>query len=222
MKKLYQYTMILMAGVLGACSSMSVSDPYSDSFPADFDVNVYSALHPELRMIQITDYVAKRNSETKAAWTAQGIDAATISAATANDEAAFAADAATLQTIYTNYYMGTDWATDATSPTVLAALNAYNFIESTNDLALLNEVPINNLLISEQYIMFGMSHGWAYRVCTDAEAADDVNHPNRATLPIKALQDSTARAATVPEAKNFVADTHLYCRDANGIDRLIQ
>ena len=48
MKKIYQYTMILLAGVLGACGSMSVDDPYVEALPADFNPQEYLALHPIL------------------------------------------------------------------------------------------------------------------------------------------------------------------------------
>ena len=48
MKKLHQYMMILVAGVLGACGSMSVSDPYAEALPADFNAQEYLSLHPQL------------------------------------------------------------------------------------------------------------------------------------------------------------------------------
>ena len=223
MKKLYQYTMILLAGVLGACSSMSVSDPYSDSFPADFDVNVYMALHPELRILQVKDYVSNQNAATEAAWAQQGLDAATLKA---KDEAAFKTNTTALASIYANPYLGgynaAGWETDQADSTVLADLLAFNFIGTTEDLTELQNIPVNEFLISQQYIMFGQSHGWAYRLCTEAEAADLVNHPDRKTLKIDSLQRASATAEKAADAMKFVADTNLYCRDAAGADRVIQ
>ena len=66
MKKLHQYMMILVAGVLGACGSMSVSDPYAEALPADFNAQEYLSLHPQLRVRQIKDFVADYNSQVKA------------------------------------------------------------------------------------------------------------------------------------------------------------
>ncbi len=45
----------------------------------------------------------------------------------------------------------------------------FNFNDNLDDLAALANVPVDTFAISSQYLMFGKSHGWAYRACTDAE-----------------------------------------------------
>ena len=57
MKNLHQYMLILVAGVLGACGSMSVNEPYAEALPADFNPQEYLTLHPELHIAEIKDYV---------------------------------------------------------------------------------------------------------------------------------------------------------------------
>jgi len=45
----------------------------------------------------------------------------------------------------------------------------FNFNDNLDDLTALADVPVDTFAISSQYLMFGKSHGWAYRACTDAE-----------------------------------------------------
>ncbi len=45
----------------------------------------------------------------------------------------------------------------------------FNFNDNLDDLAALSTVPVDTFAISSQFLMFGKSHGWAYRTCTDAE-----------------------------------------------------
>lgn len=60
----------------------------------------------------------------------------------------------------------------------------FNFYGTTDDLAALATVPVDTFAISSQYLMFGQAHGWAYRVCTDAEK----NNPLQSeTYPMKKL-----------------------------------
>lgn len=45
----------------------------------------------------------------------------------------------------------------------------FNFNDNLDDLTALSTVPVDTFAISSQFLMFGKSHGWAYRACTDAE-----------------------------------------------------
>ena len=219
MKKLYQYTMVLLAGVLGACGSMSVNDPYAEALPADFNTTVYMNLHPELRTAQIKDYVAFENDVYQDSVTKAGGDYSAIKTA---DETAFLADVASLMQICTNPLLAgwsaercAAWETDAA---VKKDLLAFNIVGTVTDLAALTAIPTDEVAISQQFIVFGQSHGWAYRACTETEAANPTHIIPED--PVDADGKPIANKAT-SEAE-FVADTHLYCRDAAGVDHLIQ
>ena len=92
MKKLHQYMMILVAGVL----SMAVNDPYVEALPEGFNAQEYMSLHPELRARQLKDYVADYNSQFK---DSLGKDYDAVKKA---DDAAFLQDAERLGAIYTH------------------------------------------------------------------------------------------------------------------------
>ena len=212
MKKLHQYAMILLTGVLSAYSSMIVDNPYEDSFPAGFKAEDYMEIYPSLRMLQIRDYVDVHNKEYTANAKAQGLDVAAIKA---KDDSLFLADAQGLLSIYTDPYMGgksaATW-TDAAAEN----LKKFNFVDRTDDYAALKAIPVDYVAISEQYMIFGKSHGWAYRYCRDDEAALPVRDPEQF-----AKQNNVSNAVKIDGA--FVPDTGLYCRDrALGVDRIVQ
>lgn len=52
-------------------------------------------------------------------------------------------------------------------------LQRYNFKDILTDLSALAAIPLDSEEISLQYLMFGKSHGWAYRVCS----AEEKNNP---------------------------------------------
>lgn len=214
MKKIYQYTMVLLAGVLGACSSMSVSDPYAENLPAGFDATTYMNLHPELRTVQIKDYVAAKNTMFKDSVKKAGGDYDALKAA---DDALFTADVASLAAICADSFIGgydaTTCAGIATNATLLTEMAAFNFTSTAADYAALTSIPVDEVAISQQFVVFGQTHGWAYRLCTEAES----QNPARKDLPIHNQQGARAEST-----EGFVADTGLYCRDAAGVDRLIQ
>ena len=233
MKKLYQYMMILMAGVLGACGSMSVNDPYVDALPEDFNVQVYATLHPELTAQQYKDFVKKYNDQVKAnlseIYTVKKVLDSIYDEKYSADSAVFVANMDAVAFIYTHPLMGAhtmeEWAAlvadlSLAQVTIGKLVSAYNMIGVDDDLTLLlSSVQIDYNVISQQYSIFGRDHGWAYRYCTEAEAADLLNHPNRKNLPIDTLQSSSA---TKDSKVAYVIDTGFYCRDALGNDRLIQ
>jgi len=76
-------------------------------------------------------------------------------------------------------------------------LKNFNFIDSRDDWNKIKAVPIDTLAISLQYVMFGESHGWAYRKCKDSE------------------KDNPAIAEEFPVKKR-------YCADADGVVREIK
>lgn len=50
----------------------------------------------------------------------------------------------------------------------------FNFNDNLDDLAALAAVPVDTFAISSQYLVFGQSHGWAYRTCLDSEKDNPV------------------------------------------------
>lgn len=50
----------------------------------------------------------------------------------------------------------------------------FNFENSRDDLAILQNVPTDTFAISSQYLMYGQAHGWAYRVCRDDEKLNPI------------------------------------------------
>ncbi|WP_173476011.1 hypothetical protein [Fibrobacter succinogenes] len=217
MKKVYQYMMILMAGVLGACGSMSVNDPYAEALPADFNTQEYLALHPILAAQQYKDFVSDHNAQAKV-----------NDSSKAADKAAFAANMDAIAFIYTNPLMEAhsqeQWAqfvADLSSPesstkaqgVIDNLASSYNFDDTTDDVALLSSVQIDYLAIAQQFTVFGRDHGWAYRYCHPDEAAN---------TPRSLLRDAAQDTIITMVERGFKPDTGLYCRDAAGIVRLIQ
>lgn len=60
-------------------------------------------------------------------------------------------------------------------------LKNFNFIDTQDDWTKLTKVPIDTFAISLQYVMFGESHGWAYRKCKDSEKD---NNPIAEEFPV--------------------------------------
>ena len=226
MKNLPQYMLILVAGVLGACGSMSVNDPYAEALPADFNPQEYMTLHPELYIYQIRDNVEAYNSQVK-----KNLDETSYQLNKTTDKAAFVANLDVVGLIYTHPLLGGNtqekWASVVaglslpdTVPEYKSAKNeidnlekTYNLIGVADDFNTLFAFPIDYQAISQQFNVFGRDHGWAYRVCRPEEGAN----PLRSTLPIAEQQKNIV---SVDGA--FIADTGYYCRDAEGNDRLIQ
>jgi hypothetical protein len=206
MKKLYQYTMILLACVLGACSSLEVSDPYSENLPAGFTAQGYMDVHPILRKLQIKDYVEVHNAYVQDSLQKLGLDYAAVKAA---DDAAFAAlDPAVLAAICADKFLGgypaASCANPAADEAIMKDLMEFNFVGVPDDFTALTQVPIDEIAISQQYVVFGQAHGWAYRWCDATELAN----PGRD----QAIIDAQAKRAA--SADKFVADPGIYCMDA--------
>lgn len=231
MKKFYQYTMILFAGVLGACSSMIVDSPYEDSFPTGFSTAEYMELHPELRILQIRDYVSNQNMLYEESQKALGVDVAPIKA---NDETSFLANNDVLKAIYTHPLMlgktEADWntyAANAASADAAAQKDAkivqkdllkYNFVGVADDWGALQAIPVDEVAISQQYLMFGKGHGWTYRKCR----LDESNLPIRDPKVFEDENNVSNGVESEAEYKQYV-DTGLYCYDeANGVDRIVK
>ena len=90
---------IAIASALVGCSSMAVDEDeaLAGNLPADFDVNEYRSLHPELERLQRRDYIANYNAALQSA---AGADFSAIKAA---DEAAFESDTAAMHKILVTY-----------------------------------------------------------------------------------------------------------------------
>ena len=236
MKKFYQYTMILFAGVLGACSSMIVDSPYEDSFPTGFSAAEYMELHPELRLLQIRDYVSNQNMLYEDSLKAIGVDIAPIKA---NDETSFLANNDVLKAIYTHPLMlgktEADWNTyvanvaaasaDTTDASARSAVKKvqtdllkYNFVGVADDWGALQAIPVDEVAISQQYLMFGKGHGWTYRKCR----LDESNLPIRDPDVFAKENNVSNGVESEADYKKYV-DTGLYCYDeANGVDRIVK
>ena len=222
MKNLHQYMLILVAGVLGACGSMSVNEPYAEALPADFNPQEYLALHPELHIAEIKDYVEDYNSQVKANY---GNEYEALKDA---DEKAFIANMDAVKTIYLHPQIGShteqQW-NDLLEKLSLSettdeyknardALVKYNLVGIDDDMSFLLAVPVDYQAVSQQFNVFGRDHGWAYRLCRPEEGAN----PLRSSLPIAAEQQNIVSSQT----GTFIVDEGFYCRDAAGNDRLIQ
>ena len=218
MKKLYQYTMILLAGALGACSSLEVSDPYSENLPAGFTAQTYMQLHPVLRKLQIKDYVEMRNTIVKDSVTKAGGDYAAMKAA---DDANFAASPALVQ-ICSDPFMGgyslEACANPAADANIMKDLAEFNFVGVIDDFTALTQVPVDEIAISQQYVVFGQAHGEAYRWCDATELANITRE--QVTVPVVndqgVLVDSSIvelQKVPVASADKFVADPGIYCQD---------
>ena len=222
MKNLHQYMLILVAGVLGACGSMSVNEPYAEALPADFNPQEYLALHPELHIAEIKDYVEDYNSQVKANY---GNEYEALKEA---DNKAFIANKDAVKDIYLHPQIGShteqQWndlleklsLPDTTDEYKNArdALVKYNLIGIDDDMSFLLAVPVDYQAVSQQFNVFGRDHGWAYRLCRPEEGAN----PLRSSLPIAAEQQKIVSSKTA----TFKVDEGFYCRDAAGNDRLIQ
>ena len=73
----------------------------------------------------------------------------------------------------------------------------FNFKTTTEDLAALAAIPVDWEAISLQYVFYGRTHGWAYRLCSDAESMNPI------------------------QAEEVYPATKTYCVDAAGIVREI-
>lgn len=102
MKKMHQFMTVLAAAALAACSSMDLNEEeaLSENYPSDFNVDVYRALHPNLRSVEVRDYVAAYNTKLK-----DSLGEA-FAAVVAADTTAFLADTASLHLIITDPELG--------------------------------------------------------------------------------------------------------------------
>ena len=306
MKLLNKFLIPFAVLSLAACSSMEVdeAEAISENFPEDFDGAVYMELHPELRSLQVRNYVADYNAGVKDLLPEDSVKA---------DTAAFSADTSLLHQIYTEPtlagYTEAHWqlafspvvsdslvcqvenvyeylnlkkvavATDSASgedkvdstdiklyrpitvvrdtadttkiisvsgltdtaatdpetfvlsdslfllsgtnmgkmvkdtlgcdtipketPGSLPALTVkylknFNFVDTRDDLSRLKTIPVDTLAISLQYVMYGESHGWAYRRCKESEKSNPII------------------------SEEFPGVTKRYCADADGIVREIK
>lgn len=103
MKYLHHYLTLIAAVALTACSSMEVDEDevFAENFPKDFVDSVYMQVHPELRSLQIKDYVKSYNDSLS---TSSGSD---FDEKKQKDIDAFNANVEQLHEIFVNpYYMG--------------------------------------------------------------------------------------------------------------------
>lgn len=184
MKKLHQYMMILAASALTACSSMDISEAesYAENYPAGFDARTYMDLHPSLFALQVHDYVTAHNKEIENNSTPE-VYAALVAA----DNATFT-EAVQLALFVNPYYGGlteAQWA--SASSTQKKWIAGFNLVDAADDLAALETYRQNGVnleAIGLQYIMFGKTHGWAYRACTPEESATVALTPVDLVYPV--------------------------------------
>ncbi len=74
---------------------------------------------------------------------------------------------------------------------VVRQIKKFSFYDTEDDYAKLLEVPLDTFAISYQYVIFGRSHGWPYRVCKE----DELNNP--------------VQSETYPMVKSYCADGNL-------------
>lgn len=84
------------------------------------------------------------------------------------------------------------------SKTNLNFLKNFNFVDTRDDYKKLKAIQLDSMAIAYQYVMFGQSHGWAYRKCKDSEKGNE------------------------PKVDDVYPDTKLYCADDSGVVREIK
>ena len=101
MKHIRLYLTTLVAAFMAACSSMEVDDNelYSENFPKDFVDSVYMELHPELRAIQIKNYVKNHNAALK-----DSLSEEAYNKLMTDDTTAFFGDTAALHQLFVDHY----------------------------------------------------------------------------------------------------------------------
>lgn len=203
MKKLYQGLVVAAALVFAACSSMDISEAEATAeyYPEGFDVTVYAQLNPVLISLQIRDFVKSANSLT--------ISAEEVAA----DKEAFSADTASLHVIYVSPryagYSEEDWinlwtntADSIVTKKISSMTELFNIKSVRDDLKTLDAIQIDYEAIKMQFMVFGKTHGWPYRLCDPVTEA--------ANPSVDAVNNPVVYPAT-----------KYYCKDASGVTREI-
>lgn len=181
MKK--QISLLLSASALAfmACSSLEVSNPEEENFPADWSAAAYMAVNPDLRAMQIMDQVAIMNLKS-------GV------AADAADDAAFEAVMGDIAVTYAGF-TAANW--DAADASKVKHVKSYNVHGVTNEMELFATMELDTAALAMQYVSYGKREGRPYRACAAGEGS----------IVKGDCQSVDLEGALFPT--NF--DNHLYC-----------
>ena len=149
---------LLAAGAtiaLLACSSLEVSNPEAENFPADWSVAEYMKANPDLRALQIKDQVLILN-------TLSGLPA---------DTAKFMSDTVTLKKIALEYAGFTEASFNLADDAKRKYIKTFDINGVDNEPAVFDTLKLDTALIERQYVVYGKIEGRPYRRC----GATDVN-----------------------------------------------
>lgn len=181
-----KFSLLISASALAfmACSSLEVSNPEVENFPANWSVAAYLNANPDLRALQIMDQVTILN--TKSGF-----------ASDAADDAAFEAIMGDVAVNYAGFTAATWDAADAAKTKYVKSFNVYGV---TNELELFATMTLDSAAVEEQYVSYGRREGRPYRMCADGEG----------TIVKGDCQSTDMEGALFPS--NF--ENHLYCSRA--------
>lgn len=176
-------SLLLSASALAfmACSSLEVSNPEEENFPADWSAAAYMAVNPDLRAMQIRDQVSIMNTRS-------GIAA---------DEADAAAFEAIMGDVALNYagFTAANW--DAVDKAKVKFVMGFNVNGATNELEILATIQPDTTALAMQFVSYGRREGRPYRMCGEGEG----------TIVKGDCQSNDMEGSLFPT--NFEA--HLYC-----------
>ncbi|SHK76776.1 hypothetical protein [Fibrobacter sp. UWEL] len=167
-----------------ACSSLEVSNPEEENFPADWSVAAYLTVNPDLRAMQIKDQVTILNTKS-------GL------ASDAADETAFEAIMGDVALNYAGFTAASWDATDASKTKYVKSFNVYGV---ANELELFATLQLDSTAIGMQFVSYGRREGRPYRACAEGEGA----------IVKGDCQSTDMEGALFPT--NF--ENHLYCSRA--------
>lgn len=199
--KIKLFSGLIASSLLIACSSMDVDDTTAENWPSDFKRSEYSAINPDIAVVQLRDTVAAINL-------ASG-DTAKVE----SDIIAFFDSETSVKTLFTDYALLNEalWpGFEALRDSVLN-IDLRNLVleyhvfgnTATQDLAFLQSAGIvDSSLIAWQYLLYGAKEGRAYRYCLSGEAKT-LQSTDQA-VAIRSLYDYSANSYCLNESDDQI------------------
>lgn len=199
--KIKLFSGLIASSLLIACSSMDVDDTTAENWPSDFQLSEYSAINPDIAVVQLRDTVAAINL-------ASG-DTAKVE----SDIIAFFDSEVSVKTLFTDYALLNEalWpGFEALRDSVLN-IDLRNLVleyhvfgnTATQDLAFLQSAGIvDSSLIAWQYLLYGAKEGRAYRYCLSGEAKT-LQSTDQA-VAIRSLYDYSANSYCLNESDDQI------------------
>ena len=132
-----------------ACSSLEVSNPTEENFPADWSVVEYINANPDLRALQLLDQVKMWNDVS----------------GNEKDDDAYIADSALVKKIAVNYAGFTEANLNLADKDVVKYLKRFNMYGIPDETLVFDTLTLDTLAFSEQFVSYGKIEGRPYRMC---------------------------------------------------------